>query len=56
LTRQYLSFYYARVIETPTPRWFVCEAFRFGMPIPQGAGTVHQERAITSPIWYTPEG
>jgi hypothetical protein len=26
------------------------------VPIPEGARTVHQERAITSPIWYTPQG
>jgi hypothetical protein len=50
------AFYYARVIEIPTPRWVVYDAFRFGVEIPEGAKTVHQERAYTSPIWYTPKG
>jgi hypothetical protein len=48
------AFYYARVIEIPTPRWIVYDAFRFGVEIPKDAKTIHQERAYTSPIWYTP--
>ena len=48
------AFYYARVLEIPTPRWVVYDAFRFGVKIPADAGTTHQERAYTSPIWYTP--
>ncbi len=48
------AFYYARVLEIPTPRWVVYDAFRYGVEIPQGAETTHQERAYTSPIWYTP--
>jgi hypothetical protein len=48
------AFYYTRVIEIPTPRWIVYDAYRYGVEIPKGAKTVHQERAYTSPIWYTP--
>jgi hypothetical protein len=48
------AFYYARVLEIPTPRWVVYDAFRFGVPIPEKAQTTAQERAYTSPIWYTP--
>jgi hypothetical protein len=50
------AFYYARVIEIPTPRWVVYDAFRYGIEIPKQAETIHQERAYTSPIWYTPKG
>jgi len=50
------AFYYARVIEIPTPRWSTYDAVRFGFDIPEGAPTSTQERAYTSPIWYTPKG
>jgi len=49
------AFYYARVLEIPTPRWTTYDAFRFGVDIPEGAPTSTQERAYTSPIWYTPK-
>ena len=49
------AFYYARVLEIPTPRWIVYDAFRYGIAIPQGAETTGQERAYTSPIWYNPK-
>jgi hypothetical protein len=48
------AFYYARVIEIPTPRWSTFDAFRFGVPIPEGAPISTQERSYTSPIWYEP--
>ena len=50
------AFYYTRVIEIPTPRWSTYDAHRFGLPVPKGAPTSTQERAYTSPIWYTPKG
>ena len=48
------AFYYARVIEIPTPRWTAYDALRFEMDLGDEVRTVHQERAYTSPIWYTP--
>jgi len=48
------AFYYARVLEIPTPRWVVYDAFRFGIELPAESETIGQERAYTSPIWYTP--
>jgi len=49
------AFYYARVLEIPTPRWSTYDAFRFGVDLPEGIPTSTQERAYTSPIWYTPK-
>ncbi|MCX2978597.1 DUF3604 domain-containing protein [Halieaceae bacterium IMCC11814] len=48
------AFYYARVIEIPTPRWIVYDKVRYGSEIPEGANVIQQERAYTSPIWYEP--
>jgi hypothetical protein len=50
------AFYYVRVLEIPTPPWYVYDAFRFGVEVPKDAPTSQQERAYTTPIWYTPAG
>jgi hypothetical protein len=49
------AFYYARVLEIPTPPWYAYDAYRFGIEIPIDATTSLQERAYTSPIWYSPK-
>jgi hypothetical protein len=48
------AFYYVRVLEIPTPRWLLYDKVRLGAEIPEGVELIHQERAYTSPIWYTP--
>ena len=46
--------YYARVLEIPTPRWSTYDAVKHGTPLPTAAPAIVQQRAWTSPIWYTP--
>jgi hypothetical protein len=49
------AFYYARVIEIPTPRWTAYEAKYFKVKMPEEVPMITTERAYTSPIWYTPK-
>ena len=46
--------YYARVLEIPTPTWQAYDARFYGVKMPDQVPLSHQERAYTSPIWYTP--
>ena len=49
------ALYYVRVLEIPTPRWTTYDAARFGTERPPKAPATLQQRAYTSPIWYTPD-
>lgn len=48
------AFYYARVLEIPTPRWTAFDQKRFGIKMDSNVVMQHQERAWTSPVWYSP--
>ena len=51
---QQRAFYYVRVLEIPTPSWVAYDEKMFAMRAPKEALRKQQERAYTSPIWYTP--
>ncbi len=48
------AFYYVRVIEIPKPRWTAYDAKFFGIDMPDDVTMTVQDRAYTSPIWYSP--
>jgi len=48
------AFYYARVIEIPTPRWTAYDAVKFNVEMGPDVKMITQDRAYTSPVWYTP--
>lgn len=49
------AFYYVRVLEIPTPRWTAYDRIRLNVDMPAEVVLETQERAYTSPIWYSPE-
>lgn len=50
------ALYYVRVLEIPTPRWTTYDAVRAGLPLLKDVRATVQERAWSSPIWFTPRG
>jgi len=50
------ALYYVRVLEIPTPRWTTYDAVRNNLELLDDVPATVQERAWTSPIWYTPAG
>ena len=54
LTPHFGAVYYVRVLEIPTPRWSTFDAVKLGVEPPKEVHPTIQERAWSSPIWYTP--
>jgi len=50
-----MAFYYVRVLEIPTPRWTAYDQVRYNLDLPDDIPLKTQERAYTSPIWYSPK-
>ena len=48
------AFYYARVLEIPTPRWTTHDAAAFEIPPPDNVPRTVQQRVYSSPVWYEP--
>lgn len=49
------AFYYVRVLEIPTPRWTAYDRVRYNLDLPDEIPLKTQERAYTSPVWYSPK-
>ncbi len=48
------AFYYLRVLEIPTPTWLDYDMVKYKSVLPADYPLKQQERAYTSPIWFTP--